>query len=122
MTIQVLSQAFTVCQLTTLPEQVCTPFHFFSITDEEISLVCPTCDVPPGTLQHEDGWRAFRIAGVLDFSLIGILARISSLLADQSISIYALSTYNTDYVLTKDTQFNHAISTLQSAGYTIEML
>ena len=122
MTIQVLSQAFTVCQLTTLPEQVRTPFHFLSVTDEEISLVCPTPEVPANTLQREDGWRTFRIAGVLDFSLIGILARISSLLADQSISIYALSTYNTDYVLTKDTQFNHAISTLQSAGYTIEML
>ena len=103
MTIQVLSQSFTVCQLSKLPEQICSPFHFLSVTDEEISLVCPPPDV-------------------LDFSLIGILARISSLLADQSISIYALSTYNTDYVLTKDTQFNHAISTLQSAGYTIEML
>lgn len=122
MTIQVLSQSFTVCQLSKLPEQICSPFHFLSVTDEEISLVCPTPEVPANTLQREDGWRTFRIAGVLDFSLIGILARISSLLADQSISIYALSTYNTDYVLTKDTQFNHAISTLQSAGYTIEML
>ncbi len=48
-----------------------------------------------------DGWKAFRIQGVLDFSLIGILAKIATVLADNGISIFAVSTYNTDYVLIK---------------------
>lgn len=67
--------------------------------DEEKSLVCITSEVPENTVQRDDGWKAFCIQGVWDFSLIGILAKIATILADNGISIFAVSTYNTDYRL-----------------------
>lgn len=64
-------------------------------------------------------WSAFRIEGVLDFSLIGILSKISSLLAEHNIGIFAISTYNTDYILTKTADFQRALQVLKEAKYTI---
>ena len=63
-------------------------------------LVCMTEHVPDNVTERDDGWKAFRIEGVLDFSLIGILSKISALLAENEIGIFAISTYNTDYILT----------------------
>ena len=94
-------------------------FFFMARTDEECSLVCRTEDTPEQTLAREDGWKGFRIQGVLDFSLIGILSKLSSILAEEEIGIFAVSTYNTDYVLVKKEQFEHALSALAAAGYTI---
>ena len=114
----VLPQAFTVCQLPDVSGvDFSREFVFFSRTDEELSLVCETSCVPANTLAREDGWRGFRVSGVLDFSLIGILAQISGILAAQSISIFAVSTYNTDYIFTKADVFDRAIAALSSAGY-----
>ena len=90
---------------------------FTARTDEECSLVCDTRFVPDNASAREDGWQAFRIRGVLDFSLIGVLARIASLLADAGISIFAVSTYNTDYILTKEP--DRALRVLAEAGYRI---
>ena len=73
------------------------PYCFIGTTDEENSLVCPEEMVPANTVERDDGWRGFRIIGQLDFSLIGILARISKVLASNEIGIFAISTYNTDY-------------------------
>ena len=95
------------------------PFCFIGRTDEEKSLVCPEADVPENTTERNDGWRAFRIAGQLDFSLTGILARISKVLAENEIGIFAISTYRTDYVLTKAEQFERALEVLENAGYTV---
>lgn len=69
--------------------------------------------------KERDGWRAFRLKGVLDFSLTGILAKIADLLAHREISIFAVSTYNTDYVLIKKEQFGRALSVLKEDGYSI---
>jgi len=81
--------------------------------------VCPSEFVPENVLNQDDGWRAFRIQGTLDFSLVGILAKISALLAAENIGIFAVSTYNTDYILTKEANFNRAMETLAKAGYCI---
>jgi len=114
----VLPQAFTVCQLSDVSGvDFSREFVFFSRTDDELSLVCETSFTPANTLAREDGWRGFRVSGVLDFSLIGILAQISGILAAQSISIFAVSTYNTDYIFTKADVFDRAIAALSSAGY-----
>ena len=94
-------------------------FYFIGKTDEEFSLVCPTSDVPASTIAREDGWKAFRIEGVLDFSLIGILAKISTILAENKIGIFAVSTYNTDYILVKEKDFNRALRLLEAEGYDI---
>ena len=88
-------------------------------TDEESSLVCITSDVPPNIIQRDDGWRGFRIQGILDFSLIGILAKIASLLAENSISIFAISTYNTDYVLIKKENYQKSLDILRHSGYEV---
>lgn len=95
-------------------------FCFTGNTDQERSLVCCTQDVPENTTARDDGWRAFRIEGVLGFSLIGILSKIAGVLADHKIGIFALSTYNTDYVLTKASQFEAALDALAAAGYEID--
>ncbi len=76
-------------------------------------------EVPSNVIKRDDGWRAFRIQGVLDFSLIGILAKIASVLADNGISIFAVSTYNTDYVMVKKENFQDALEVLAAAGYEI---
>ena len=94
-------------------------FYFVGKTDEEISLVCKTSSVPVSTVEREDGWRGFRIEGVLDFSLIGILSKISTILAENKIGIFAVSTYNTDYILVKEENYGRALEILASEGYTI---
>lgn len=75
--------------------------------------------MPVNVIRRDDGWKAFRIQGVLDFSLVGILAKIATLLAENSISIFAISTYNTDYVLTKAAHYEKALDALKQAGHTI---
>lgn len=120
MEIKILNQEFSVCKLEDLTQaDLSDEFCFIGKTDEELSLVCSTSRVPSNTVEREDGWRAFRIQGVLDFSLIGILSKISSLLADHKIGIFAVSTYNTDYILTKADQFELAVEVLGQGGYEI---
>ena len=94
-------------------------FCFIGKTDEELSLVCKTEDTPANTVERDDGWRGFRIQGILDFSLIGILSKLSGILADHKIGIFALSTYNTDYILVKEENYERAMTILASEGYTI---
>ena len=111
---------FTVCRVadvSALPLN--DEFCFIGKTDEELSLVCVTDSAPQHCIAREDGWRAFRIQGTLDFSLVGILSRISALLAEANIGIFAVSTYNTDYVLTKSENFARALDVLSGAGYTV---
>ena len=120
MTIKRINGEFSVCKLRDYSEgDLNAKYCFVGKTDEEHSLVCLTTDVPEHVLEREDGWRAFRIEGVLDFSLIGILARISGLLAEQSIGIFVVSTYQTDYILTKKEQFERALEVLSRAGYAL---
>lgn len=95
------------------------PFCFTGATDEELSLVCPEEMVPENAAERDDGWRAMRITGILDFSLIGILAGISGVLADAGIGIFAISTFNTDYILTKEEYFTAALAALKQAGYQV---
>ncbi len=94
-------------------------YSFIGKTDEERSLVCITSDVPPNATQRNDGWKGFRIQGVLDFSSIGILSRISAILADNGISIFVVSTYNTDYVFMKRKRYQKALDALERSGYEI---
>ena len=75
--------------------------------------------MPANVTHREDGWKAFRIEGVLDFSLIGILSKISAILAENAIGIFVVSTYNTDYVFIKKENFPQAVSALGKAGYEI---
>ena len=97
-----------------------SPFCFTGKTDEENSLVCPEEMVPDHTSDRDDGWKGVRITGQLDFSLIGILARIAEILASNGIGIFAVSTFNTDYIFTKEENFKKAMDALKNAGYEIK--
>ena len=120
MTLQKLNDNFTVCKVSSIENiDVDIEFCFIGKTDEEISLVCTTENAPTDTTEREDGWKGFRIQETLDFSLIGILSEISGILAKNEIGIFAVSTYNTDYIFVKSENFEKAISALISAGYNI---
>lgn len=120
MEIQTLEYGLTVCKVASEAEiDLTKPFYFIGKTGEELSLVCPTQDAPLHTTAREDGWNGFRIQGVLDFSLVGILAKIAALLAQEQISIFAVSTYNTDYILVKQEDFGRALKRLAEEGYQI---
>lgn len=111
----------TVCKVADVSAvDLSAGFYFIGRTDEEISLVCETSYVPSSAVARDDGWKAFRIEGVLDFSLIGILLKISSILAENKIGIFAVSTFNTDYILVKKENFERALKALSDAGYEIE--
>ena len=121
MILKTLPQLFTISKLPSLEKlPTLTPTTFLSVTEEEISLVCPTVRVPENTTHREDGWRGFYIAGELDFSLIGILAKISAILAGEGIGIFVVSTYNTDYVFVKEENFRRAMEALKESGYLVQ--
>ena len=118
--IEELSPEFSICKVPDYSgidmEQ---PFVFSGCTDLEKSLVCPIEMVPQNADHRDDGWKAFRICGELDFSLVGILAGITNVLASAGIGIFAVSTFNTDYVLVKKEKLKEALSSLAEAGYQI---
>lgn len=119
--IKVIDQDFSICKPENLSQIKWEEDYFFiGKTDEELSLVCSTESVSDNTLSRDDGWKAFRIQGVLDFSLIGILSRITTLLADNKIGVLSISTYNTDYILTKKENFEDALRVLSDNGYIIK--
>ena len=120
MELKKLEYDLTVCKLSDIKDiDLSREFFFIGRTDEEISFVCKTEDTPGNTVERDDGWRGFRIQGVLDFSLIGILSKLSAILAENRIGIFAVSTYNTDYILVKKENFDRAVEVLSDAGYTI---
>lgn len=120
MRLKVFGQELSVCKVREVPAGVyATELYFVGKTDEGLSLVCETGAAPGDAIAREDGWRAFRIEGVLDFSLTGILAGISGALADAGIGIFAVSTYNTDYILVKAEALDAALDALASAGYAV---
>ena len=121
MELEILGYELSVCKAASMADiSLTSDFFFIGRTDEEISLVCKTGDVPENTLKRDDGWKAFRIRGELDFSLIGILSRISGILAENRIGIFAVSTYNTDYILIKKESFAQAMKVLREQGYTLQ--
>lgn len=94
---------FAVCKLSRLPVDLSglsRPWHL-SVTDDEISLVCREGDVPENTIRKETGWIAYRITGQLDFALTGILARLTGALAGAEVPVFAISTYDTDYLMVR---------------------
>jgi hypothetical protein len=120
MTLEILKDRFAVCKTDSAIE-IDKDKEFFSITvtRNEISLVCTENNVPKDCTA-QTGFRAMRVKGTLEFSLTGILAKISGILADEKISIFALSTYETDYIFVDENDLEKGISALENGGYIFE--
>ena len=88
-------------------------------TKDEISIVCPQ-NIVPTEVKSEKDWRCLKIDAILDFSLVGILASLTSALAKEGISIFALSTFNTDYLLVKGKDIDKSITTLLNQGFEVQ--
>jgi hypothetical protein len=119
---KLFKEKFGVCRLekeALIPEWAQNS-QFYSITKtaEELSLVCNQDNIPRD-VKCEKEWRILKIEGILDFSLIGILSSISGILAFNNISIFAISTYDTDYILVKEKDIDNAIKALSSEKYEI---
>ena len=109
MDITVIDQIFSLCQVRDLSQIDYTgEYCFVGKTDDEISLICAAQSAPANALTCDTGWRAMKIRGVWDFTQIGVLAKISARLAQNSIAVLAVSTYNTDYIFTKAEHFEKA--------------
>ena len=120
MELKKIAHNLTVCKVKNVSDiDMTSEFYFIGRTDEEISLVCKTEDTPIETVERDDGWKGFRIQGTLNFSLIVILSKLSGILADHKIGIFAVSTYNTDYIFVKEENFDRALNVLASEGYSI---
>ncbi|MGL4473462.1 MAG: ACT domain-containing protein [Shewanella sp.] len=122
MTLAIHCQQYTVhsfSPLTTIPAAVLTQDIFFiGKTQEELSIVVPA-DVELDSLEQEQGWCCLEVMGPLGFSMTGILARIAATLADAQVSIFSISTFDTDYILIKENKLAVAVAALKKKGYQI---
>ena len=120
MKLQELPKIFSVCRLEPSAEIPAWARNgsFFSITktNDELSIVCEQAFVPSG-VKSENDWRVFKVVGPLGFSLTGILASIAQPLAEEKISIFAISTFDTDFVLVKNRDWLRACEALEGAGF-----
>ncbi len=123
LTLRVLGDTFAIIRLeprTALPNwAINSRFSSITRTPEELSIVCSQADVP-ADISDSPGWRCFEVQGPLDFALTGILASLSSALAQAGISIFAVSTYDTDYILVKQERLKDAVNTLTAAGHFVK--
>ncbi len=123
MRLQVVEGEFTVSKVSGMHEvNLAAPWLFIGRTDAETSVVCLSAHAPVHCLAREDGWRAFRVAGQMDFGLTGVLAGLATMLAQASVSIFALSAFDTDYILVKKENLSKALEALASAGHEVEWL
>ena len=123
MRLQVVEGEFTVSKVSGMHEvNLAAPWLFIGRTDAETSVVCLSAHAPVHCLAREDGWRAFRVAGQMDFGLTGVLAGLATVLAQASVSIFALSTFDTDYILVKKENLSKALEALASAWHEVEWL
>ena len=118
--IEPLKPVFTVCHVEDYSQiDIDQPYVFIGRTDLERSLVCPEGLVPSNAFEKEEGWCCFRIKGQLDFSLVGILAEISSSLAYEGISVFTVSTFDTDYIFVKQELYADALNVFILSGFTV---
>ena len=124
LTFLVFSELFAVCRLDhndPIPAWA-SAGTLFSITRtaDELSIVCPQ-SVVPVDIRCERGWRCLRVAGTMEFSMVGVVASLSKPLAEAGIGIFVISTFDTDYLLVKDNDLEKAVVALRAAGHAVEL-
>jgi len=121
LTLVVLPECYAICRLAAdAPWPAWAIGNFVSVTRtaDELSVVCPQKAVPPET-RCESGWRCLRVAGTLDFATVGIVASLTTPLAEAGISVFVLSTYDSDYLMVREQVFERACQVLRSRGHVI---
>lgn len=121
LSLELLDDTFAVCRLdpaSAVPEWAAGVFVSVTRTAGELSVVCPQASVPEG-VRHEPGWRCFRLAGPIGFDQVGVLAALLVPLADEGVGVFALSTFDTDYVLVKTADVPRAADALRRAGHAV---
>lgn len=127
LTLLVLPDRLAVCRLppdAPLPALPADGLWSITRTADELSVILPEAALPqqgsePAGWKAEPGWRALRVEGTLDFSLTGILASIAEPLAESGVPLFALSTYDTDYILIRDADLEWAKSALAASGHEV---
>jgi hypothetical protein len=123
LSLRLLPDPLAVCRL--LPSEpvpawaLASPFFSVTRTEKELSIVCRDALVP-GDVRAERGWRAFELEGTFDFSLTGVLASLLEPLARAGVSIVAISTYDTDYVLVRGESLSRAVAALRGAAHRVD--
>ncbi len=122
LTMKLLKEKYGVCRLdkaNSIPNwAIDGEFYSITKTEDELSIVCLQESIPTD-IKYEKDWKVLKVEGPLDFALVGILAGISSLMASQGISIFAISTYDTDYILIKEKDIDNAIELLLNDKYAV---
>jgi hypothetical protein len=123
MRLRVVPGNFAICRMDAtdpVPEWALASHDFVSITrtSDELSIVCPDAIVPPD-IRAEHDWSAVKVQGPLPFSMTGVLNSIASPLAEARISLFAIATFDTDYVLVKSNVLEEALRVLTEAGHEV---
>jgi len=119
--LSLLPETLAVCRLAPdapLPDWAAGEFVSITRTSDELSIVCAEQNVPP-SVRCERGWRCLKVAGPMDLSLTGVLATLAVPLAEARIPLFAVSTYDTDYVLVKEAEVEKAVEVLRREGHTV---
>ena len=117
---RVLPGSFAVCRLerhAPWPEWARGSFVSLTATEDELSVVCEASAVPAGITADRE-WRVLKVAGPFAFTTTGVLASLAAPLAQAGVSLLAIATYDTDYLLVKSDALDRAIATLTAAGHT----
>lgn len=123
MDLECIPGRYAVCRLdATAPVPVWATGPFVSVTRtaDELSVVCADEYIPPD-VQAEPDWRCLRVAGTLDFALVGVLAALVQPLAAAGVSVFVVSTFDTDYLMVKGPEFGRTVEVLRNAGHAVRV-
>lgn len=119
--LDLLSPTLAICRIdwtAPIPDWATGSFVSITRTNSELSIVCEQQNVPHNVLVERD-WRCFQVAGQLDFSMVGIIAQLTSTLATAGISVFVISSYETDFLLVRSANLNTAMQVLTDAGHVV---
>lgn len=119
--LHVLKQELAVCRLEAPPPETPPSARFWSLTrtENETSLIC-SVELAPGDCPCERGWIAFEVEGPFEFNVVGVMARLSGCLAEARLSVLAVATFDTDYLLVRKRELENAVAALEEDGHIVE--
>ena len=122
-TLEVVSGRYAVCQLDAVaevPGWVSGAVTSVTRTPAELSIICSE-ECVPRDVRSESGWRCLRVVGPLEFSMVGVIASLTGVLADAGVSVFVVSTFDTDCLLVKQAHLEMAVKSLTSAGHSVSL-